>query len=109
MDDDFNTREAISALFDFSRVVNKHEPSDLTEKSQLAVIDIFDELGGKVLGLFSYRNQSLSDEEIEEYITKRDTARDTKNWAISDKIRDDLLDAGIELRDTPKGTRWRRL
>jgi len=109
MDDDFNTREAISALFDFTRVVNKYEPSDLTEKSQLAVIDIFDELGGKVLGLFSYRNQSLSDEEIEEYITKRDAARDAKDWAISDKIRDDLLGAGIELRDTPKGTRWRRL
>ena len=63
MDDDFNTREAISALFDCARVVNKYEPSDLTEKSQRAVIDIFDDLGGKVLGLFSYKVQSLSDDE----------------------------------------------
>ena len=109
MDDDFNTREAISALFDFSRDVNKYEPSDLTEKSQLAVIDIFDELGGKVLGLFSYTNQSLSDEEIEDFISKRNSARENKDWSTSDQIRDDLLEAGIELRDTPKGTRWRRL
>ena len=109
MDDDFNTREAISALFDFSRDVNKYEPSDLTEKSQLAVVDIFEELGGKVLGLFSYREQSLSDEQIGIYIIKRDAAREAKDWAISDKIRDELLDAGVELRDTPKGTRWRRL
>ena len=109
MDDDFNTREAISALFDFARVVNKYEPSDLTEKSQRAVIDIFDDLGGKVLGLFSYKVQSLSDDEIGNYISKRNSARDAKDWATSDKIRDDLLDLGIELRDTPKGTRWRRL
>ena len=109
MNDDFNTREAISALFDFSRDVNKYEPSDLTDKSQLAVTDIFEELGGKVLGLFSYREQSLSDEQIGIYIAKRNAAREAKDWATSDKIRDELLDASVELRDTPKGTRWRRL
>ena len=80
-----------------------------TEIFVLAVIDIFDELGGKVLGLFSYTNQSLSDEEIEDFISKRNSARENKDWSTSDQIRDDLLEAGIELRDTPKGTRWRRL
>ena len=55
------------------------------------------------------RDRSLSDDEIGNYISKRNSARDAKDWATSDKIRDDLLDLGIELRDTPKGTRWRRL
>ena len=49
------------------------------------------------------------DEEIEDFISKRNSARENKDWSTSDQIRDDLLEAGIELRDTPKGTRWRRL
>lgn len=49
-----------------------------------------------------------NDEEIEELVSKRDEARNNKDWATSDQIRDQLKEMGITIQDTPQGTRWTR-
>ena len=106
MDDDLNTADAISAIFDIVSSANKHikengeNSCEVIEKtlSQIA------ELGG-VLGLFEKREQVAS-REIEELIKKRDEARKAKNYQEADRIRDELKAKNIELKDTPTGVKW---
>lgn len=106
MDDDLNTADAISAIFDIVSSANKHikengeNSREVIEKtlSQIA------ELGG-VLGLFEKREQVASSE-IEELIKKRDEARKAKNYQEADRIRDELKAKNIELKDTPTGVKW---
>ena len=59
MNDDFNTREALAALFQFSRIVNGHDLDSLTKKLQLKILDLFSTLGGEVLGAVSYTHMTL--------------------------------------------------
>ncbi|MFE8703808.1 cysteine--tRNA ligase [Cytobacillus sp. FJAT-54145] len=107
MDDDFNTANAISVLFDLSKLANLY----LMEKNtSVAVIDAFlneFETLFSVLGL-TLENEELLDEEIEELIEKRIQARKERNFQLSDQIRDQLKEMNIILEDTPQGTRWKR-
>ena len=70
----------------------------------------FDYYGNQVLGLFS---EHITDDSlltsIKALIAKRDTAREAKDWSKSDSIREELTDMGIEVQDTPEGTKWRRI
>ena len=107
MDDDFNTANAISVLFELASLANRY----LMEKTTaVKVIDAFlkefDELAG-VLGL-SLKEEELLDEEIEALIEKRNEARKNRNFKLADEIRDKLKAMNIILEDTPQGTRWRR-
>jgi cysteinyl-tRNA synthetase len=107
MDDDFNTANGISKLFDLSKLANMY----LIEKNtSIAVIDAFmkefEVLFG-ILGLTLEADQLL-DEEIEALIEKRIQARKDRNFQLSDQIRDQLKDLNIILEDTPQGTRWKR-
>jgi cysteinyl-tRNA synthetase len=107
MDDDFNTASAIAALFDivreFNVSLNENSSKEAVKKTKELVL----ELGG-VLGLFSKFQPALLDEEIERMIKERQEARKAKNYALADKIRDELKARGIIIEDTPTGTRWRR-
>lgn len=107
MDDDFNTANAISVLFDLSKEANiylqKANSSIEVIKEFLAT---FDELTN-VLG-FSVEQNELLDEDIEALIEKRHLARKNKDFALADQIRDDLKNQGIILEDTPQGVRWKR-
>lgn len=107
MDDDFNTANAISVLFDLSKQANYYlqEQNTSTEVIQ-AFLDQFDQLG-KVLGV-TFESTDLLDEEIEEMIQQRIQARKDRNFALADEIRDKLKDLNIILEDTPQGTRWKR-
>jgi cysteinyl-tRNA synthetase len=115
MDDDFNTAEAMAVLFDLAREINKARESDLERAAGLAALLI--KMGG-VLGLLkanpdaylkgSGAESGLSDAEIEALIEARQRARQQKDWAESDRIRDQLQDAGIILEDGAQGTSWRR-
>ena len=112
MDDDLNTPEALAVLFDLAREINRVRDTDLAQAVLLG--NLLKKLAN-VLGLL-YRSpeaflQNLSGKEIdsaeiEQLIAARNAARKLKNWAESDKIRDDLLAKGISLEDTSNGTIW---
>lgn len=107
MDDDFNTANGITKLFDLSKLANMY----LIEKNtSITVIDAFmsefEVLFG-ILGLTLEADQLL-DEEIEALIEQRIQARKDRNFQLSDQIRDQLKDMNIILEDTPQGTRWKR-
>ena len=108
MNDDFNTREAIAVLFQFSRFVNGFELEVLTKAIQEKILDLFSRLGGEVLGLFSsVEIDSDFEAKIENLIIQRNNARAAKDWEKSDLIRDELKSIGIEIEDTSEGTIWK--
>ncbi|WP_138496061.1 cysteine--tRNA ligase [Paenibacillus pinistramenti] len=108
MQDDFNTPDAITAVFDWVSEVNLllHQahcrPADL-----LAALAVFDEMNS-VLRVYEHEIEELPSEEIERLIAERTEARKAKNWARADEIRDQLDAQGIVLEDTTQGIRWRR-
>ncbi|KGR79766.1 cysteine--tRNA ligase [Ureibacillus manganicus] len=108
MDDDFNTANGISALFELARIANTYLNESNTEERVLkAFIETFDQLG-EVLGIqFKVENHIL-DDEIEALIEERNNARKNRDFAKSDEIRDKLLAMNIVLEDTRQGTRWKR-
>ena len=108
MNDDFNTREAMAILFQFSRFVNGFELELLAKSLQEKILDLFSRLGGEVLGLFT-RVEIDSDFEakIESLIAQRNNARAAKDWNKSDSIRDKLTSLGVEIEDTSEGTIWK--
>ena len=107
MDDDINTADAISAIFDLVKFAN----TEINEKTTVETIDkaisLIRELGG-VLGILQNKKDEIIDEEIEKLIEDRNNARKNKNFALADKIRDDLKAKGIILEDTRQGVKWRR-
>jgi cysteinyl-tRNA synthetase len=74
------------------------------------LVKTFDYYGNQVLGLFTEHiiDDSLLDS-IKDLIAKRDAARTAKDWPQSDSIREELTEMGIEIQDTPEGTKWRRI
>lgn len=108
MDDDLNTADAISAVFELVRDINTSVIGENASK-ELAefAAELFDELTG-VLGLVYNRNSESLDSEIESLIEARQNARKEKNWAEADRIRDELKAQGIILEDTPQGVKWHR-
>lgn len=116
MDDDFNTPESISVLFELARECNRLRETDVNTAGKMAVL--LRQLGG-LLGLLQRDpneylqggNESASGlgaSEIEALISQRNAARANKNWAESDRIRDELAAQGIVLEDGAGGTSWRR-
>lgn len=107
MDDDLNTADGISAVFELVRDINTLVlPSDSKVLLEYAT-KLFDELTG-VLGLVYNRKTENLDGEIEALIEARQEARKAKNWAEADRIRDELKAQGIVLEDTPQGVKWHR-
>ena len=107
MDDDFNTADAISAIFDLVRVINAGKGEN--PSGELAAV-LYDRLKTlcDVLGLIVDAEDELGDEEIERLIVERTEARKNKNYARADEIRKELLDRGIVLEDTRQGVVWKR-
>lgn len=108
MDDDFNTPDAITAMFGLVSETNQYLSRTETSKPTLELLlALFQEMNG-ILGILSENGDELLNEEIESLIAERNEARKQKNWARSDQIRDLLTEKGILLEDTPQGVRWRR-
>lgn len=107
MEDDINTADAISAIFELAKFIN----SNVCENSCLEFLNIcktkFENLTN-VLNIIQEKEQELLDEEIENLIKERIEARKNKNFSRSDEIRDLLKNKGIILEDTRQGTKWKR-
>lgn len=108
LDDDLNISGALGALFDFTRDINKllmtNAVSKEDAKKALKVLEDIDQ----VLGFLKYEKGEL-DSDIDALVKQREEARAAKDFATSDKIRDDLKEKGIILEDTPQGIRWKRI
>ncbi len=106
MDDDLNTADAIAALFDLARYLNSAEKENWALEMFEFSIGFLRELGG-VLGIFNRSSEDTIPEEAKTLIAERKAAREAKDWAKSDEIRDQLLSMGIEVADTRQGMKIR--
>ncbi|MEK4253896.1 cysteine--tRNA ligase [Ureibacillus sp. FSL K6-2830] len=108
MDDDFNTANGISVLFELARTSNTYvNETNTDEKVLKAFIETFEVLSG-VLGIKLAVEMEILDEEIEKLIEERNIARKNRDFKRADEIRDQLLSMDIILEDTRQGTRWKR-
>ncbi|SDO97012.1 cysteinyl-tRNA synthetase [Paenibacillus sp. yr247] len=108
MNDDFNTPDAITAVFDLVAEANLYLQQERVNAATLKLfLDQF-QVFDQTLGILSLQADELLDEEIEQLIIERTESRKSKNWARADEIRDLLTEKGIFLEDTPQGIRWRR-
>jgi len=116
LNDDFNTANGVAVLFDLVREVNRAKSEQQEKQHELASLLRY--LGG-LLGLLQAdagyflksqagQGEGLSDTAIEDLVSTRLQARSEKDWARADRIRDELVDAGIAIEDGSDGTRWRR-
>ncbi|WP_027438358.1 cysteine--tRNA ligase [Lachnospira multipara] len=107
MDDDFNTADAISAIFDMVKLANSNananSSKEFIKELRESIVTLSDILGLKVV-----KSEELLDADIENLIKERQEARKAKNFARADEIRDELLSKGIVLEDTREGVRWKR-
>ena len=110
MDDDFNTANAISVLFELVRAINiaTADENQPTKAGAQVCLDMVHEFTD-VLGLLYSRKEESLDEKVEQMIADRQAARAAKNWAEADRIRDELKAMGIELKDTKQGVQWKKI
>jgi cysteinyl-tRNA synthetase len=108
MNDDFNTADAISAVFNLVSYLNSNMNSELTYDIVKEAYDELVELTN-VLGLDVESVEEDLDSEVEKLIEERQAARKNKDFAKADEIRDKLKDMGIELLDTREGVKWKRI
>lgn len=107
MDDDFNTADAISAIFELVKFVN----TNVTERSGKAFVQAMKDeilMLSDICGLIVEKKEEILDTEIESLIQERQDARKKKNFARADEIRDTLAAQGIILEDTREGVKWKR-
>ena len=107
MDDDFNTADAIAAVFDLVKFAN----TNVSEGSSKAFADALREKIQSlcdILGIITEKKAELLDADIEQLIEERQAARKAKNFARADEIRNELLEKGIVLEDTREGVKWKR-
>ena len=107
MEDDFNTADAVAAVFDLVKYINTTADGASSRAYLLALFDRLVKLTD-VLGLIVDKKEDMLEEDIEELIAKRQAARKEKNFARADEIRDELLGKGIILEDTREGVKWKK-
>lgn len=107
MEDDINTADAISTLFEIVKEVNTKLNTDSPKELIRFIYHTLLELS-QILGILNKKDELL-DEEIVELINKRTEARKNKDFKLSDEIRDNLKEKGIVLEDTKEGVKWKRV
>lgn len=107
MEDDFNTADAIASIFELVKfantTVNENSSKEYAKELKNQIVTLSD-----VLGIIAEKEEEILDDEIEQLIAARQTARKEKNFAKADEIRDLLLQKGIILEDTREGVKWKR-
>lgn len=107
MEDDLNTADAVSAIFELSKFINTNVNEESSLEFAKLCLDKFNELT-EVLNIVNKKNDDILDKDIEELIQKRADAKKNKDFKLADDIRQELLDKGIILEDTRQGTKWKR-
>ena len=107
MDDDFNTADAISAIFELIKLSNSTVSGTSTKEYVCWMKNEIQRLCD-VMGILTEKKAEVLDSEIEDLIAQRQAARKAKNFALADEIRGKLLDMGIVLEDTREGVKWKR-
>lgn len=108
MEDDFNTADAIAALFELVKLSN----TTVGDGSSKAYVDYLKKTIhdlSDIMGIITERKAEVLDSEVEQLIADRQAARKAKDFAKADQIRNQLLDMGIELKDTREGVKWKRI
>ena len=108
MDDDFNTADALAAVFELVKFGNTNVQEGSSAEFAAHTLEVMTKLCD-VLGLIIDKKEEILDEEIENLIAERQAARKAKDFARADEIRGLLLDKGIELKDTREGVKWKRI
>jgi cysteinyl-tRNA synthetase len=107
MDDDFNTADALAAVFELVKFANTTVNEDSSAALASGILAILNKLCD-VLGLITEKKEEALDQKVEALIEERQAARKAKNFARADEIRDELLGMGIILKDTREGVKWQR-
>ena len=107
MEDDFNTADAVAAIFELVKFANTHGNGDSTKAFVQYLFDTIVKLSD-VLGLLVDKEEEVLDEDVEKLIAERQAARKEKNFKRADEIRDQLAAMGIILKDTREGVQWKR-
>lgn len=107
MDDDLNTADAITAIFDLVKDINLNLDENNSKEMLEKTLELLKKLT-RVLGIMEGEREEIS-EDIENLIKERNDARKNKDFAKSDEIRDKLKKMGIEIEDTRSGTTWKRI
>ena len=107
MDDDLNTADAITAIFDLVKDINLNLDENNSKEMLEKTLDLLKKLT-RVLGIMEGEREEIS-EDIEGLIKERNDARKNKDFAKADEIRDKLKEMGIEIEDTRSGTTWKRI
>ncbi len=105
MDDDLNTADALSAIFELVKFANTNVSGESSKEFADKAESLLNELCG-ILGIKTERKNEVLDEDIEKLIEERQAARGAKDFARADEIRDQLLAMGITLKDTREGVKW---
>jgi len=107
MDDDINTADAVSAMFDMVKFINTEFDEFTSKETVKSTLEVFDKLAD-VLGILYKDDDSLSEKE-KDLIEKRKEARKNKDYSLADKLRDDLLKEGIQVEDTREGMKRKKI
>ena len=107
MDDDFNTADAIAAIFELVKYANTTATAESSKEYLRGLLDRIVKLGD-VLGLILDKKEELLDADIEKLIEERQAARKAKDFARADAIRDELLEKGIILKETREEVKWKK-
>lgn len=108
MEDDFNTADALAALFELVKYVNSNVSNTSSKELDQYFLDQIRKLTD-ICGIIPERKEELLEKEIEDLIQQRQDARKAKDFARADEIRQELLAKGIELKDTREGVQWKRI
>ena len=107
MEDDCNTADAVSAVFELVKFINTNVSAQSSKTFLQKLHDRLKTLCG-ILGILTDQKEEILDEEIEKLIQERQEARKNKDFARADQIRDELMARGILLKDTRQGVTWKR-
>lgn len=107
MDDDFNTADAIAAIFELVKFINTNTKAEQSRAFLSALLDQV-KLLADVCGLIVEKKEELLSDEVEALIAERQAARKARDFARADQIRNELLEKGIILEDTREGVKWKR-
>jgi cysteinyl-tRNA synthetase len=108
MNDDLNTSNALASLFEFVRDTNiAMDEGDFGPEDRDAALDVLSKIDS-VFGVLGQDSEELLEPEIQARIDARNAARRSRDFKLADQIRNELVERGIILEDTPQGTKWKK-